>query len=262
MSAISDTLFDLAGLNALVTGSSRGIGRAIADRFVQHGARVIISSRKMDSCEATAADINARRGRPDAAIPIAANVSRREDLEQLYAKSAEALGKIDIVVCNAAIHPYVGPAMGTSDEAMRKVIDANVMGNHWLIQQALPGMLERGFGRIILIASIVGHFGSDKFYSYSISKAADMQMARSLAAEHGRSGIRVNTVAPGTVLTDMARGVTEDKEYMEHEMRRNTVQRLGQPDEIAGVVVMLASAAGAYVNGQVINVDGGYTISF
>ncbi|MBD0417343.1 SDR family NAD(P)-dependent oxidoreductase [Oryzicola mucosus] len=261
MTHIADSLFDLSGLNALVTGSSRGIGRAIADRFVQHGARVIISSRKEDACAATAAEINARR-RVEAAIPIAANVSRREDLEHLYAKSVEGLGQIDIVVCNAAIHPYVGPAMGTSDEAMRKVIDANVMGNHWLIQQALPGMIERGFGRIVLIASIAGHFGSDKFYSYSITKAADMQMGRALAAEHGRNGIRVNTVAPGTILTDMARGMTENKEFMDAEMRRNTVQRLGDPDEIAGVVVMLASPAGAYINGQVINVDGGYTISF
>ncbi len=259
---MTDSLFDLSGLNALVTGSSRGIGRAIADRFVQHGARVVISSRKADACEATAAEINARRGKADAAVPIAANVSRREDLVGLYARSVAALGKVDLLVCNAAIHPYVGPAMGTSDEAMRKVIDANVMGNHWLIQQALPGMLERGFGRIVLIASIAGHFGSDKFYSYSMTKAADMQMARALAVEHGRNGIRVNTVAPGTILTDMARNMTENEEFMANEMRRNTVQRLGAPDEIAGVVVMLCSPAGAYVNGQVINVDGGYTISF
>lgn len=256
------SLFDLGGLNALVTGSSRGIGRAIAERFVQHGARVIISSRKADACNATAAEINARWGRVDAAIPIAANVSHRTDLVELYNNSVEVMGKIDLLVCNAAIHPYVGPAMGTSDDAMRKIIDANIMGNHWLIQQALPGMLERGFGRIVLIASIVGHFGSEKFYSYSMTKAADMQMARALASEHGRSGIRVNTVAPGTVLTDMARNVTGDREYMEHEMRRNTVQRLGQPDEIAGVVVLLCSAAGAYINGQVINVDGGYSIAF
>lgn len=255
------SLFDLTGRNALVTGSSRGIGKAIADRFVEHGANVVISSRKADACALAADEINARHGRK-AAVPVAANVSRKPDLEALFAGAEAALGQIDILVCNAAIHPYVGPAMGTPDELMRKVIDANVMGNHWLAQLALPGMIERGFGRIVLIASIAGHFGSSQFYSYSITKAADMQMARALAAEHGAAGIRVNTVAPGTIRTDMARGLIEDPVAMEHEMRRNTVGRLGEPDEIAGVVVMLASPAGAYINGQTINVDGGYTISF
>lgn len=259
---MTDSLFSLAGQNALVTGSSRGIGKAIADRFVQHGARVIISSRKAEVCEQAAAEINQRHGREGAAVPIAANVSRKEDLQALHASSVAALGQIDTLVCNAAIHPYVGPAMGTSDEVMAKIINANIMGNHWLAQLVLPGMVERGFGRIIFIASIVGHMGSKQFYSYSMTKAADMQMSRALAAEYGPHNIRVNTVAPGTINTDMARGLIDDPEAMRQEMGRNTTQRLGEPDEIAGVVVMLASPAGAYINGQTINVDGGYTMAY
>jgi NAD(P)-dependent dehydrogenase (short-subunit alcohol dehydrogenase family) len=258
---MASSLFDLTGKVAIITGSSRGIGRAIAERMAEHGAKIVISGRKADACEAAASAINAGV-RPSSAVAVPANVSKRGDLETLVAQAKETFGPIDILVCNAAIHPYVGPAMGTSDEVMRKIIDANLMSAHWLAQMVLPDMVERGFGRIIFIASIAGLQGSSNFYSYSITKAAEMQMARALAVEYGARGIRVNVIAPGTIKTDMARPYIENPALMAAEMRRNTVKRLGEPDEIAGVALMLAAPAGGYINGQVLAVDGGYSINY
>ena len=145
---------------------------------------------------------------------------------------------------------------------LRKMMDANVMGNHWLCQMVLPGMADRGFGRIVMVSSIAGHMGSGTSYSYSISKAADMEMARCPAAEYGARNIRVNVIAPGTVKTSMAAAVMNDEALMRREMRRNTTGRLGEPDGSAGVAVMLAAPAGAYLNGQVIDVDDGFIMSY
>jgi NAD(P)-dependent dehydrogenase (short-subunit alcohol dehydrogenase family) len=258
---LANQLFDLNGLTALITGSSRGIGKACALRMAEQGARVVVSGRRAETCAAAASEIEAAT-QAGQAIAVPANVTRREELAALVARATSAFGGIDILVCNAAIHPYVGPAMGTSDDVMRKILDANLMSAHWLCQMVLPGMVERGFGRIVFVASIAGLQGSSKFYSYSITKAAEMQMARALAVEYGARNIRVNVIAPGTVDTDMAAPYKANPAMMESEMRRNTVKRLGLPDEIAGVAVMLAAPAGAYINGQVIAVDGGYSINF
>ena len=261
MDRLENSLFDMTGLRALVTGSSRGIGRATAERFAQHGAQGVVSGRKIGPAEETAAAINATFGRP-AAQAVAANIADRDSLAALIDESVRIMGGIDVLVCNAAIHPYVGPAMETPDSVMRKMMDANVMGNHWLCQMVLPGMADRGFGRIVMVSSIAGHMGSGTFYSYSISKAADMEMARCLAAEYGARNIRVNVIAPGTVKTSMAAAVMNDEALMRREMRRNTTGRLGEPDGSAGVAVMLAAPAGAYLNGQVIDVDDGFIMSY
>ena len=190
------SLFDLTGRVAIVTGSSRGIGRAIAERLAEHGATVIISSRKADACAETAAAINRARGR-EAAKPIPANISSKEELQRLVDETNNAFGRIDILVCNAASNPYYGPMAGISDDQFRKILENNVLANHWLIQMAAPGMLERNDGSIVIISSIGGLKGSPVIGAYNVSKAADIQLARNLAVEWGKHNVRVNCIAPG-----------------------------------------------------------------
>ena len=261
MSALKDTLFDLSGRTALVTGSSRGIGRAIAWRLAQHGADVVVSGRKAEAAQACADAINAQAvfGR---AIAHAANVTRPEDLASLAQAAEAAFGAVDILVANAAVHIHVGPSAEMSDAVLAKTLDANFMALHRLSQRLLPGMIERAFGRIVNIGSIAALFGSGVYHSYTLSKALAMQYVRNLAVEHGEKNIRANTVAPGLTRTEMARGLLEDPVELARELSRSTVGRPGEPDEIAGAVVFLVSPAGAYINGQTLAVDGGMTIRY
>lgn len=253
------TLFDLTGKVAIITGSSRGIGRAIAEAFVEAGARVVISSRKQPACEAVADAINARYGE-GRAIAVAASLSDKAALEALVAETRAHFGRIDVLVCNAASNPYYGPMAGITDEQFRKIFDNNVLANHWLINMLAPEMIERKDGAIIIVSSIGGLIGSDVIGAYNISKAADFQLVRNLAIEFGRHNIRVNAIAPGVIRTDFARALWEDP-AAEAELRRVTpLGRIGEPEEIAGAAVFLASRAGAYVTGQAIVVDGGTTI--
>ena len=178
------SLFDLAGRVAIVTGSSRGIGRAIVERLAEHGAKVVISSRKADACEEVADAINARVGR-EAASPIPANISSKDELRRLVDETASAFGQIDILVCNAASNPYYGPMAGISDEQFRKILDNNIIANHWLIGMVAPGMMARKDGAIIIVSSIGGLKGARVIGAYNISKAADFQLARNLALEFG-----------------------------------------------------------------------------
>jgi NAD(P)-dependent dehydrogenase (short-subunit alcohol dehydrogenase family) len=208
---ILTSLFDLTGRVAIVTGSSRGIGRAIAERLAEHGATVIISSRKADACAETAAAINRACGR-EAAKPIAANISSKEALQRLVDETNKAFGRIDILVCNAASNPYYGPMAGISDEQFRKILDNNVLANHWLIQMAAPGMLERNDGSIVIISSIGGLKGSPVIGAYNVSKAADIQLARNLAVEWGQHNVRVNCIAPGLIRTARLVGESADVE--------------------------------------------------
>jgi NAD(P)-dependent dehydrogenase (short-subunit alcohol dehydrogenase family) len=249
-------LFDLAGKAAIVTGSSRGIGRAIAGRLAEHGARVAISSRKAPACEAAAAEINARH--PGAAISIPANISSKDDLQALADGTRRAFGAVDILVCNAAANPYYGPMSGISDEQFRKVLDNNVVAAHWLIQMVAPQMRARRDGAIIIVSSIGGLRGDEKIGAYCISKAAEMQLARNLALEFGPDNVRVNSIAPGLVKTDFARALW-DGPGGEGRAQATPLRRLGEPDDIAGAAVFLASRAGAWMTGQTIVVDGGET---
>ena len=255
---ILTSLFDLAGRVAIVTGSSRGIGRAIAERLAEHGATVVISSRKADACGETAAAINRACGR-EAAKPIPANISSKDDLQRLVDETNEAFGRIDILVCNAASNPYYGPMAGISDDQFRKILENNVLANHWLIQMAAPGMLERNDGSIVIISSIGGYRGSGVLGAYAISKAADMQLVRNLAVELSPSNIRVNCIAPGIVKTDFARALWDTPEAEERSRTTTPLRRLGEPDDIAGAAILLASRAGAWMTGQTVVVDGGST---
>jgi len=251
-------LFDLTGKVAVITGSSRGIGRATAEAMADHGAKVVISSRKQDACEAVAAEINARH--PGAATAIAASISSKPALEDLVARTRSEVGEIDILVCNAASNPYYGPMSGISDDAFRKILDNNVLSNHWLIQLVLPGMIARRDGAIVVVSSIGGLRGSAELGVYAISKAADMQLVRNLAVEVGRHNVRANAIAPGLIKTDMARALWENPANIERYNTSHPMRRIGEPVEIAGAAVFLASRAGSYVNGQTIVVDGGSTI--
>ena len=254
------SLFDLTGKVAVVTGSSRGIGRAIALRFAEQGARVVVSSRKIEACQAVVADIEAAHGAGQA-IAVAASISSKSDLERLIAETGEKLGSVDILVCNAASNPYYGPMAGISDEQFRKILDNNIIANHWLAQFAAPGMIARKDGSIIIVSSIGGIKGSPVIGAYNVSKAADMQLARNLAVEWGEHNIRVNCIAPGLIKTDFARALWEDPKMAKAVEQGTPLRRIGDPDDIAGAAVYLASAAGRYMTGQTIVVDGGVTIT-
>ncbi len=252
-------LFDLSGRVAVITGSSRGIGRAIAERFAEHGAKVAISSRKLEPCREVADVLNARHG-AGTAIAVAANISSKQALQHLVDEAAAKLGPIDVLVCNAASNPYYGPMAGIADEQFRKVLDNNILSNHWLIGMVAPGMCARRSGSIVIVSSIGGLRGSPVIGAYCISKAADLQLARNLAVEYGPHNVRVNCIAPGLIKTDFARALWEDEPMLAQRSAATPLRRIGEPDEIAGAAVFLASQAGAFVTGQTIVVDGGVTI--
>ena len=254
------SLFDMTGKVVVITGSSRGIGKAIAEEMAVHGAKVVISSRKQDACDAVAAAINARHV-PGTAISVPANISSKESLAHLVLQTRQVFGKIDALVCNAASNPYYGPLAGISDEAFRKILDNNIVANHWLISMVAPEMLARGEGSITIISSIGGLKGSTVIGAYCISKSADMELARCLADEFGPRGVRVNCIAPGLIRTDFAKALWENPETLKRSTAVASLKRIGEPHEIAGAAVFLASRAGAFTTGQTIVIDGGATIS-
>src|ERR1700730_15514157 len=231
------TLFDMKGKVAVITGSTRGIGRAIAERMAEHGAKVVISSRKQDVCDQVTKEINDQYGKWTAAS-IAANISSKENLQHLVDESNRAFGKIDVLVCNAASNPYYGPLAGISDDQFRKILDNNIVAN-----------------------SIAGLKGSTILGAYAISKAADMQLARNLACEYGKHNVRVNCIAPGLIKTDFAKALWDNPENLKASTSRSPLLRIGEPDEIAGAAVFLGSAAGDFMTGQTMVIDGGATIS-
>tara|TARA_B100000678_G_scaffold14471_1_gene11460 strand:+ start:34131 stop:34904 length:774 start_codon:yes stop_codon:yes gene_type:complete len=254
------SLFDLSGKSAVITGSSRGIGKAIAIAMAEQGARVTISSRKPEPCAETAQEINDRFGE-GTAISVPANISSKEDLQNLVDETNAAFGKIDIVVCNAASNPYYGSLAGISDEQFQKILSNNVISNNWLIQMVMPQMVERQDGAIVIVSSIGGLKGSPVIGAYNISKAADFQLARNLCVEHGKDNVRINCIAPGLIRTDFAKALWENPDTLKRALAYTPMDRIGEPHEIAGAAVFLASDAGAYMNGQMIVIDGGQTIT-
>jgi NAD(P)-dependent dehydrogenase (short-subunit alcohol dehydrogenase family) len=238
-------LFSLEGQVAIITGSSRGIGRAIALRMAEHGAKVVVSSRKAPACEEVVKTIQDKYGK---------------DRANLVAETERHWGRVDVLVCNAASNPYYGPQAGIADEQFRKILDNNIVANHWLINLVAPQMIQRKAGSIIIVSSIGGLRGSPVIGAYCISKAADMQLARNLAVEYGPHNVRVNCIAPGLIKTDFARALWEDEAMLKERMVTTPLRRIGEPDEIAGAAVFLASQAGSYVTGQSLVVDGGVTI--
>jgi NAD(P)-dependent dehydrogenase (short-subunit alcohol dehydrogenase family) len=254
------SLFDLSGKVAVVTGSSRGIGRAIVERMAEHGASVVVSARKVEPCQETAAAINAKFG-ARRAIAIPANISAKEQLKHLVEETTRVFGRIDVLVCNAASNPHYGPMHTITDEQFRKTLDNNILANHWLIGLVAPQMIARRDGSIIIVSSVGGLKGSPVIGAYTISKAADFQLARNLAIEFGPHNVRINCIAPGLVRTDFARALWENPDTLKRSTARTPLGRIGEPDEIAGAAILLASPAGSFMTGQMIVVDGGATIT-
>jgi NAD(P)-dependent dehydrogenase (short-subunit alcohol dehydrogenase family) len=256
---MNSPLFDLRGKVAVITGSSRGLGLASAKGLAEHGAKVVISGRKAEACDAAAAEIRAAGGE---AIAAPANIGRKEELQRAVDAANETWGRVDIVMANAAIHPWVGSVLDLKDETFNKFMQVNVQSSIWLAQMTLPGMIERGYGRFIVVASIVGLMGDPVTGTYGLTKAADMQFVRNMATEFASKGITANCIAPGTFKTEMARSQWEDPGLVAWYNGRNPSQRFGEVEEIAGLAVLLASPSGGYINGQTIPVDGGHTVSF
>ncbi len=250
--------FDLTGRVAVVTGSSRGIGRAVAEQMAAFGARVVVSSRKAEACEPVAAGIRERGG--EAAV-IPCNISRKDEIEALVAGTLARFGRIDALVCNAAVNPAYGPMAELTDEAFDKIMGANVKSSLWLCNRVIPGMAERGGGSVVLVSSIAGLRGTEMIGGYGISKAADFALARNLAVEWGRRGVRVNCIAPGLVRTDFARALWEDPAALDARNRATPLRRIGEPDEIAPLALYLASDASRFMTGQTLAIDGGVTIA-
>ena len=250
--------FDLRGQVAVITGSSKGIGRAAAEIMAALGAKVVISSRKAEACEEVAAGIRKAGGD---AITIACNISRREEIAGLVKGAIEKWGRIDTLVCNAAVNPYFGPLAAISDDAFDKIMSSNIKSNLWLCNLALPHMVEQGGGSVVIVSSIGGLRGSAQLGAYGISKAADMQLTRSLAVEWSPKGVRINCVAPGLVKTDFARALWEDSERLKRTVSTAPLRRIGEPNEIGSVIAFLASKASSFMTGTVVIADGGVTIA-
>lgn len=254
------SLFDLTGKRVIVTGASRGIGEAITRRLADHGAEIVIASRKLDACEKVAAEINRAVGRA-AVRATQCHIGRKEEIEALVDFAERGLGGVDVVVSNAAINPAYGPMEALSDEHFDKILTANVKASHWLAQLTMPKMKARGEGSFVIISSIGAFVGTMMIGAYNISKAADLQLARNLAVEYGPFGVRANCICPGIVKTHMAEALWKDPKIEAAISKSLPMRRFGEPDDIAGAAVFLASPASRWMTGQQIVVDGGALIS-
>ena len=254
------SLFNLKDKSILITGSSRGIGKSIALHSALMGANVIISSRKIDACKSAAKEINDEVGK-EIAFPITCNIGDENQLKSLVNETINLLGKIDTLVCNAATNTYMGSMLDMSNEQFDKVIHNNIRSNQILCNLCLPHMIEKEDGSIIIVSSIAAIKGSPILGAYNISKAADVMIVKNIATEFGHKNIRANSIAPGLIKTDFAKALWENPEILESVLGTTPMKRIGEPHEIAGVAVMLASDAGNYINGQTIVVDGGTTIA-
>ena len=254
---MNNPLFDMTGKVALITGSTKGIGRAIAEEMARLGAKVVISSRKAEACEQVASELKAQGYE---AIAIPCHVGKKDQLQNLVDKTNEAWGAIDVLVCNAATNPVYGTTAEMTDDAWDKIMDTNVKGTFWLTNMVLPQMAEKGEGAVVLLSSIAGIRGNTTIGTYGVSKAAEAALARNLAVEWGPKGIRINSIAPGLIKTDFARALWEDPVRVKRAEDKTPLRRIGDPVDIAGLAVFLSTRASAYITGQVIVADGGETI--
>ncbi len=253
-------MFDLTGKTAIITGATRGIGRAIAEQMALRGAQVVISSRKADACQAVADQINQSVGGKQLALALPCNIGVKDQLKTLVDETLRHFGKIDILVCNAAANVHHGPSATIGDEAFAKIIDTNLKSTHWLCHMVLPGMVQRRDGAIVVISSIAGLRGSKDIGTYGISKAGEIALVRNIAVEFGQYNIRANAIAPGLIKTDFARALWENPAYLNERINATPLRRIGEPLDIAGVALFLASKASAFMTGQVLVVDGGVTV--
>lgn len=250
-------MIDLKDKVALITGSSRGIGKAIAEAYAEHGARVVISSRKAEACEQVAKELT-DKGYDAIAVPC--HIGDKGELQKLVDATMAQWGRIDILVCNAATNPVYGSMTELTDEAFDKIMATNVKSTWQLCNMVVPQMAERGDGAVILLSSIAALRGNTVIGAYGVSKAAEAALARNMALEWGPSNVRVNAIAPGLVKTDFARALWEDPERRQRIENQTPLRRIGEPEDIAGVALFLGSRMGAYVTGQTIVADGGETV--
>ena len=253
---VETTLFDLTGRVALLTGASKGMGLHMAQGLAEHGARVVVSSRKIEQCEAAVAQINDQCG-DGSAMAIACNIGYKDQLEALVGETRSRLGPIDILIANAGVNPFYGPMSAIPDSAFDKIMNTNVRSNHWLCQMVAPDMVARGKGSMMITASTGAFSASAMLGTYSISKLADIALVRNLALEYGPAGVRVNAICPGVIKTDFARALWDNPEARRNAETNTPLRRLGEPEDLRGIAVFLASDASAYVTGQAIAVCGG-----
>jgi NAD(P)-dependent dehydrogenase (short-subunit alcohol dehydrogenase family) len=251
-------MFSLKGKVALVTGSSRGIGKSIIEQMADAGAKVVVSSRKADACEQVRAEF-AARGQEAIAVPC--NVGQKEQVQNLVDTVLAKWGRIDILVCNAASNPAYGPMAAASDEVFDKIMLTNVKSVFWLANMVLPQMGSRRDGAMIIISSIGALRGSSSLGLYATSKAAEAGMCRALACEWGPKNVRVNSIAPGLIRTDFARALWEDDTKRKAREALTPLRRIGEPKDIGAIAVFLASDAASFITGQMIVADGGVTIA-
>ena len=252
---VNTQLFDLTGKVALLTGASKGMGRAMAEALAEHGANVVLSSRKQDACDAAAAEINALCGE-ERAVGVACNAGYRDQLENLVAQTHDRFGLIDVLVSNAGVNPFYGPMSEIPDEAFDKIMSTNVKAAHWVCQMAARDMVEKGGGSIIVMSSAGAFKPSEVLGAYSISKLADIGLVRNLALEYGPSGVRANAICPSVIKTDFAQALWDNPEAAQRE-RELPLRRFGEADDLKGIAVYLASDASAYMTGQALTFCGG-----
>jgi NAD(P)-dependent dehydrogenase (short-subunit alcohol dehydrogenase family) len=251
-------MFDLSGKVAVITGSTRGIGKAIAEQMALHGAKVVVSSRNAPACEAVSKEINDRiRDGNGEAAPIPCNISHKDQMQDLVSRTLERFGHIDIVVCNAAVNAHYGPLIDISEKEFDKTMNSNVKSTLWLCRMVLPGMVEREEGVIIVISSISAFRGTNVIGAYGISKAAEIALVRNIAFEYGPKNIRANAIAPGLIKTNFSRALWQDQKFLNNRLSITPLRRIGRPEEIAGAAVFLASDAGSFMTGQTLIIDGG-----
>ncbi|MEO0681056.1 MAG: SDR family oxidoreductase [Pseudomonadota bacterium] len=248
--------FDLSGKVAVITGASRGIGRAAAEAMAAKGARVVISSRNLGPCEEVASAIRDAGGE---AMAVQCSISHAEQIEGLIAATEAAWGSVDALVCNAAVNPYYGPLPDLPDEVFDKIMRSNVRSNLWLAKRVREGMAAKGGGSVTIVSSIAGLRASPMIAAYGVSKAADIILAKNLAQEWGPEGIRVNCIAPGLIRTDFAKALWEDGARVAERNAATPLRRIGEPEEIGGIVAFLASGAASFITGETIVADGGVT---
>ena len=258
MTTAANSMFDLSGKVALITGSTRGIGKATALAMAAAGARIVVTSRKEDACADVAIEITEAGGE---AFPIPCDVADKAQLMAMADKVLAQWKQIDVLVCNAAVSPHHGPLHEISEEQIDRLLTTNVKNQLLLCNKIIPGMAKRKDGAVIIVSSIAALKGTRRVGGYAITKAADIQMVRSLALEWAGHGVRVNGIAPGLIRTDLARALWENPTRLAAALQAYPMGRIGEPEEVASVALFLACKAAAFITGQTLIVDGGSTIA-